>query len=471
MKSSQLVTAVLDCSDTGETPKDHKHNWVAKEMWNYFRQKGFMNLKRSTIEQSRSDLLEVYCSSDSQLTEQADKAGLIADRFGLRQGDLRYKDGRYRLYDLLMMKRPENVWLAPSCRAWCKWSQFNAMRSPDLAKRVIDARVNEEVHLMLCAAVFDFQCWRQAHTHLEQPAGSEMLYQSELHPLYAKMLWSRCDQCVAGALTHPETGEPIKKGMQILTTSKILKGHLDQLRCSGKHTHHQIAGSCIHHGKRVNLSAFTELYTQRFARNVVRSLKASRTVNEQPAGSFENILHGTEESEPEIKRRRLLEKQHRPENYPEPNHEDQQEIDPITIEQIVSEAVTVAPRVGKVILEGGHLFEMIDFDTMKIRVIELCKGTDKYRKPPIRLIKGEAPFRRSFGMHRLQQSVFGESDGWESWEMMSNLQLCRKSPPARVLVTVFASNQESLKSDDNSSPNSEKTGVKRRSEEGELTDF
>ena len=82
----------------------------------------------------------------------------------------------------------------------------------ELAQKVIDARLDEEVHLMLCAAVFDFQSWRKAHTHLEQPAGSEMLYQPELQHLYANMLCSRCDQCVAGLLTHPETDKPNQKG-------------------------------------------------------------------------------------------------------------------------------------------------------------------------------------------------------------------------------------------------------------------
>ena len=442
-------------------------------MWSYLKQKGFLNLKRSTIEQSRSDLLEIYCSSDSQLTKQAEKAGLIADRFGLRQGDLRYKDGRCRLYDILMLKRPENAWLAPSCRAWCKWAQFNAMRSPELAQKVIDARLDEEVHLMLCAAVFDFQTWRKAHTHLEQPAGSEMLYQPELQHLYANMLCSRCDQCVAGLLTHPETDKPIKKGMQILTTSRVMNHRLEQLRCPGNHEHHQVAGSCQYQGQRINVSAFTELYTKRFAQNIVRSIQASNRVGERPSGSFENIFHGTEESEPETKRRRLLEKQSRPDTYPEPKHSSLEESEPITFDQIIKEATTVAPRVGKMILEGGYLFDMISqhFTNMNIRVVELCKGTDKYRKPPIRLVKGEAPFRRSFGLHRLQQSVFGETDDWESWETMSNLQLCRKSPPARVLVTVFANHQESLKSEHHNEMSPEKTGVKRRPEESDITDL
>ena len=141
----------------------------------------------------------------------------------------------------------------------------------------------------------------------------------------------------------------------------------------------------------MNLSAFTELYTARFAYNIIRSIRASSKVREQPSGSVEDILHSTEDSEPETKRRRLLEKQNRPSNYPEPVNEIPEENKPITMEQIVNEAITVAPRVGKIILEGGHLFEMISqyFTDKQIRVIELCKGTDKYRKHQFDWSKGK----------------------------------------------------------------------------------
>ena len=44
------------------------------------------------------DLLEVYCSSDSQLTMQANLGGLVASRFGLKHGDLGTFAGRCALY-------------------------------------------------------------------------------------------------------------------------------------------------------------------------------------------------------------------------------------------------------------------------------------------------------------------------------------------------------------------------------------
>lgn len=171
------------------------------------------------------------------------------------------------------------MWLAPSCKPWCKWAQFNMMRSPELARKIMSLREDEQVHLLLVEALFDFQCWRgdDCHTHLEQPAGSELFYHDVLAKMYLKMLMSRCDQCVAGKLVHPETKEPIKKAMQILTTSPILANALDKLRCPGNHIHHQIAGSCKYQGERMNLSRFTELYSAAFAQRVRRCMLAMCT--------------------------------------------------------------------------------------------------------------------------------------------------------------------------------------------------
>jgi hypothetical protein len=64
-----------------------------------------------TPESPGIDLLEVYCSADSQLTGQSIRQGLKAIHFGLNQGDLSYYEGRSRLYDILFPCRP------PSCLA------------------------------------------------------------------------------------------------------------------------------------------------------------------------------------------------------------------------------------------------------------------------------------------------------------------------------------------------------------------
>jgi hypothetical protein len=77
------------------------------------------------------DSLEIYCSSESQLTKQCIRQGLRAMRFGLREGDLSNFEGRAQLYHVLFKYRPRNIWMSPKCKAWCRWNQFNANRSAD----------------------------------------------------------------------------------------------------------------------------------------------------------------------------------------------------------------------------------------------------------------------------------------------------------------------------------------------------
>lgn len=432
--------------DTGE-PSNHNtsNNWVAREMWQYLIKKGFTNMPQRYIQSNQIDLLEVYCSSESQLTHQAQSCGMSAIRFGLSQGDLRYQLNRFKLYDILIKYRPRNMWLSPSCKPWCKWAQFNMMRSPELARKIMSLREDEQVHLLLVEALFDFQCWRgdDCHSHLEQPAGSELFHHDVLAKMYLKMSMSRCDQCVAGKLVHPETKEPIKKAMQILTTSTILASALDKLRCPGNHLHHQIAGSCKYQGERMNLSRFTELYSAAFARRVCRCMLASARVKEVTRINDDEVHHSSHQDEPDPKKRRLLEKQERPFAYqPEtdqPGIEGSSVIVPPTIDDLLKSLVTIAPPVGKTVLEGGNVFDMVQsaFPDKVIRVIEISKGVDKFRKPPIRLMPREAPLRRSFGMHRLTNTLFDE-ENWEPWEQLSIRQLTRKAQPARIMISVFA---------------------------------
>lgn len=158
-----------------------KDNWVAQEMWQYMASQGVKegSTKGRNI---KSLLLEIYCSSNSQLVCQAQNQGFVADRHGLKQGDLRNHESRVRLYRTLLTLQPRHVWVSPRCKAWCKWSTFNMSKSPELARKVLEAREDDQVHLLLCDALYQFQVWRnsECHFHLEQPQGSEMIAQEEL---------------------------------------------------------------------------------------------------------------------------------------------------------------------------------------------------------------------------------------------------------------------------------------------------
>ena len=121
-------------------------------------------------------------------------------------------------------------------------------------------------------------------------------------------------------------------------------------------------------------------------------------------------------------------------------------------------ALKIAPRVGKVVLERGELFEELQmlFPEYRIRVVELCKGTDRLRRPPVRLIPEEAPWRLSLGLHRHQLEPV-DLGPWMQWQDLSNRQLCSKSPPLRLLISVFAQQVMSKSSE-------EKVAIRQRIE-------
>ena len=166
-----------------------------------------------------------------------------------------------------------------------------------------------------------------------------------------------------------------------------------------------------------------------------------------------------EANEPVVKRRRLAFKVTNPPGYPEqpphatvlpnsmlsevPKSESESQNPKIVmpndmLRQVLQEALSQAPRVGTVVLQDGNLFDSLQkaFPERKLRVVELCKGADRYRKPPIKLISHEAPWRRTLSLHR--QSLEPDLSPWVHWERLSNRQMCSAAPPSRLMVTMFA---------------------------------
>ena len=311
--------------------------------------------------------------------------------------------------------------------------------------KVMQAREDDLVHLQLCAAIFALQVSRgpDFHFHLEQPVGSDMLYEEPLQDILDHTLIARCDMCVAGKLTHPESKLPLQKGTQIITTSKIVHHTIQSWRCNHDHKHDQIAGSYkASSGKRELVSQYSELYTDVFARKILRAFEASNAVTEKHHIS---LLFGTnvgEEIEAEAssnKRRRLEEKQPRPAEYPEPKTPPSGDAtSQLSLDKLVTEGQKIAPRVGKVVIEGGEFFHSVQnsFPKHIIRVVEISKGVDRYRKCPVAVRRGEASLRRSFGTTRNGQIFDGQQ--WEEWETWSNRKITSKCEAMRMMITVFA---------------------------------
>ena len=460
---------VIDDAYFSHQDDDHypMENWVFQEMWTYFSKK-FPNLQTHQIQQhwkeSKLDILEVYCSADSEITQQGKLLGLSTVRFGLQQGDLSTFGGRCRLYDLLWIYRPKHIWLAPRCGPWSMWSRLNMNKSQRLLTQITADRQSESVHLWLCDALFRLQHWRDGefHTHLEQPAGSDMVNQKELVFVITHALRVQCDMCTAGRLRHPNTDELLRKKTQIWTTSQILWRMLQQFQCLGGHVHDKIEGSCKPKGfHRMALTKFSEKYTALFGRRICRALQCSSQVSEFPFRERHALteISQTAEEVPEPKRRRLNGKFHPeqlfdppgtlpPSSQSEESHSHATEHQ-VSIRQLIHIAEQCAPRVGKAVIDQGPLFEGVSkmYPDKQIVVIDVCRGTNRLRICPIGT-QGIAPFRRCFGKKRDDLQPFSD-DSWESWETLSRRQQTRAGVPARIMITVFASNKrigESLES-------------------------
>ena len=423
-------------------------NRVYQEMWQYFRKKNPQldhQAVRNHLAQCRSDFVEIYCSESSQLTHQCQILGLRAIRFGLKQGDLSTFAGQCQLYDVLWTYRPRHVWMSPKCGPWSAWNRLNMQKSISLEQKILQDGRSENVHLLLCDAVFRLQDWRgpECHFHLEQPQGSELVFQREMHNVYENTFKAICDMCTAGKLQHPNTHEPLRKRTQILTT----------------HQHDVIAGSCkAPKLGRMPLTQYTEMYTAVFGRRIGRALRCSSHFQEQVA-NYVNVFANTPDLAfaatpagadlPNAKRRRLagkfnpeqlyvpssLSSSGTPETDPPQSHVDEHRS---RLNQILHLAEQCTPRVGKVVLQDGPIFQHIQdlYPDKHIVVLDLCRGMNRLRVCPIGP-KGIAPYRRVIGRRRSDLTVFAD-ETWESWEELSHRQQVRGGIPSKLLITIFA---------------------------------
>ena len=331
--------------------------------------------------------------------------GLTAIRFGLRQGDLSTYAGRCRLYDALWVFRPKHIWVSPKCSPWCLWNRLNATKSERLAQHVAQSRAAENVHLWMCSALCQLQLWRgdTFHFHLEQPQGSEMIHQKEMMFILQHTLRVLCDMCVAGGLRHPNSQEHLRKRTQVLTTSKIMHRMLERCLCVGARHHDVVAGSCKPKGQaRMSVSKYTELYTAMFGRRLARAIHCSQQVKESRIQLEPCFVQETQapdakmtaDNAPEPKRRRLHGK-FSPEQIfvPDVSAGDGSasaasssppggpETRAPMIAQAIHMAEQSAPRVGKLVVQQGPLFDFVQglYPDKTVQVIDICRGVDRRR--------------------------------------------------------------------------------------------
>ena len=224
------------------------------------------------------DLLEIYCEPDSQLTEQARRLGLRAERFTIHDGDLSTTAGREALWKKIMEKCPSEIWMAPECKYWGNFSRRNMGRSISTAAKIQAGRDSQRVHLKLCNEVYWHQMSVGGHFHLEQPQGSEAIEQPELRDVKEGILCTTFDMCEVGKLLAPRIQRKIsgnnfmRKRTTVFTSSKVFHKAFDHRLCVGNHEHVPIEGKVLHLGRWISLSEYAARYSSGFGRNVARYL-------------------------------------------------------------------------------------------------------------------------------------------------------------------------------------------------------
>ena len=392
-------------------------------------------------------LFEVFCHPQSQIGQQCRAAQVPFQRFTLERGDLETRAGRQALFRELVIHRPLHVWFAPTCTVWSGWAELNGSKSREAYEQLTERRIQMLHQVALGISILRFQRSSGGHMHWEQPRKSLMNRLACLRELRQLCFQSNFDMCVIGHLECPQTGLPMKKSTTVFTTCQPLHQRLHGQVCTQHVEHQAIEGSILVNGERVNRSRFSENYTRRFARQVVRTLlsvdsaKLARAFAAEsevgpPAAkrvrvSLESGYKIGKRAEPtdvqrleEPKRQRLLGKQ------ASPIAERERQIHDIT------------PRVGKVEIRDAAILEGLQavFAEKSIQVIMACRGTDRTIGPPDSLQPHDAPWRRALMIRRSDGALIAETS-WEAWTSLAKTRLVRTNHACRLNITAFGSDQ------------------------------
>ena len=195
--------------------------------------------------QPRLQVLEVFCSPESELTRQVNQLGYRASRHGIQEGDLSSKGGRQQLFKTLLESRPQHVWFSPTCGPWCAWSFLNESQSVAGFQHVQEQRDQHLYQLALGLVLYRYQCIHQRHLHWEQPARSLMLKTPYLYEVAQGTYKANFDMCQVGGMRDPQNQKLFKKGMEVHTTSQQMYLQFNGRKCNKQHDHQPLEGNTI----------------------------------------------------------------------------------------------------------------------------------------------------------------------------------------------------------------------------------
>eukprot|EP00438_Fugacium_kawagutii_P026412 Skav210812 [mRNA] locus=scaffold2924:156234:161009:- [translate_table: standard] len=400
------------------------------------------------------DLGEIFCSDQSPLTQQVQSLGGKAFRYGYAQCDLATPGGRQQLFRSILTHRPKHLWYSPTCGPWSSWSNLNASRSMESYDQYQEARSKLLYTIALGIILHRHQIMRGCHFHWEQPARSLMFHVPELAEIFEHARVSEFDMCRAGGLVDPSNGKPMKKGMNVITSSPRMFQALHGQLCNHQHAHQPIEGTTHYKGMNILRSTYSEVYPRRFARTVAKSIISTKwerpfnwhqlspllrttshsaevfvgtTPQAKPKFPLSEIVTPPSRSEVQVKRRRLEGKQ-------------AEEMSMEQLQEMFARLDSMVPRVGKKEITDEQIQRTLSdlFKDKRIIRIVACRGTDRTIAPPSNLNRLEAPYRRSIMIMRDTGAVRYEAN-WERWDGLAQRQIVRPSHKCRIRVTVFGS--------------------------------
>ena len=412
------------------------------------------NIQANTnVSTKRTDVFEVFCGNESQLTKQSQQLGFRADRFSRQQGDLQTTEGRHLLFQRISHQNPKNIWFSPSCGPWSGFACLNGSRSLDAWDALQQTRMLSVEQIALGVVLLRHQRSGGNHFHWEQPRGSLMFKLPYLQEALHYLLAVDVDLCVAGELKDPTNGKLIKKTLTILSTSRRMINALTGLRCHHQHEHQTIKGQIQVNGVNMNRSTFTENYPRKFARRLAIIMGKVQFPREEPyRNEMWSILAAEEHPEAPVSKRP------RRERYTSLKLSRSREVSqllwgkrqkcvgkttPIDTNQqwqeIFNKVHQVIPRVGKMVIQEQSIISAIQslMTDKKVETIVACRGASRTLAPPPDLVKGVAPLRRSIFSERGTGELRAEEE-WENWEQLAKRNLIRPSHATRINITVFA---------------------------------
>ena len=394
-------------------------------------------------QQSRPlDLLEVYCGPNSQITQQVLRLGGVAKRFTINDGDLGTTEGVQKLWLWIQLYEPRHIWLAPECKLYGKFSNLNMSRSLQDHDRVVQRRRDNRGHLTLCNEIYRHQVSLKRHVHLEQPSESCMTSQPELQELVSGTFRSCFDMCRLGKLRLPHQQKYLRKGTKVHTSSGYVHYHLHDKRCLDDHEHETIQGSVKTREGRQNVSAYAAAYTPVFGAYMARVILEECELKEDPVDIFAVSREADKpemapSEEPCPKRQR-----HGIKGPPRPadlEYDAQGYGKSPTWGQVVRRCNSVVPRVGShPIRPGDPLFQLFQLmvPELELKLIMLCRGTERFRIPGSLAQGEEMPWRRTILVDRGTGEIIDKGPP-ENWKALPKLQQTRRAGSARVSITCF----------------------------------